>query len=124
MSIGGPHEVLPPHGVRSMVRDAQPDVSADPRGRTPENDKTCRGQTLNHTRNRRGFWMRTRSRVNDRDDESAGIRRLVDGRVGCEVGARTRSDPSSDWRFGCLSCDLSAEPEHRLARTGRANVTS
>ena len=60
----------------------------------------------------------------DRDDESAGIRRLVDGRVGCEVGARTRSDPSSDWRFGCLSCDLSAEPEHRLARTGRANVTS
>ena len=46
------------------------------------------------------------------------------GRVGCEVGARTRSDPSSDWRCGCLSCDLSAETAHRRARTGRANVTS
>ena len=58
----------------------------------------------------------------DRDDVSAVHPPLGVGRLECGVGARTWSDPSFDWRFGYLSFDVSTEPEHRPARTVRANV--
>ncbi len=75
-------------------------------------------------------WLRVRSNhasralKPDRDDVSAVHPPLGDGRLECGVGARTRSDSRSDRRFGCLSSGMSTEPAHRLARTGRANVTS
>ena len=70
-----------------------------------------RGEAKRPSQARIGSWLPSKPRWRTRRSATSRTPRLS-----------RRRHPSSDWRFGCLSCDLSAEPEHRLARTGRANV--